>query len=435
MASNKSPLLELQKRLFASRFFTVSVLLHVILVLVFGTKKLYDSYSDPSDFTGDGGDGFMQEVAVQAPPQDTQPTQPTPTLTVPVATPTSPSMEAITTMAPTPTNFVIPSIVPSVSAPTQDLAKLPQTQLPTQSVNTQITAAQAAAIREFAQWNKSAGKGGGRGGTAKEREWEFTVYLGKYGDPSDPSRMGDWASTNWVRDNKIVGGSLSNLLYYMNNMSRGRIKANPEAVPLDLSDANAINAKRPPFILLTGHRDFVLTEKEVANLREYIRRGGCIWGDSSLPGRRSRFDIAFRREMRRIISDADKDWEPLPLTHALYTKNPYYPEIKEPPPGLNHYQEPVYALKYLDEVAIIYTANDYNDMWQIGLDDKGQPDFGKDEKGQFIAMNSQIWQNRNVFYRNIDNASLEKAYKFGTNIVTHLLSRWEDRIPSAPAAL
>ena len=47
-------------------------------------------------------------------------------------------------------------------------------------------------------------------------------------------------------------------------------------MPLDLS-SDEIFQKKPPFIWFTGHRDFKLTEKEVANLGEYLRRGGCIW--------------------------------------------------------------------------------------------------------------------------------------------------------------
>ena len=59
--------------------------------------------------------------------------------------------------------------------------------------------------------------------------------------------------------------------------------------------------KKPPFIFFTGHRDFHLTDKEVTNLRNYIIVGGCVWGDSSLAGHRSRFDIAFRREMLECV--------------------------------------------------------------------------------------------------------------------------------------
>ena len=85
-----------------------------------------------------------------------------------------------------------------------------------------------------------------------------------------------------------------------------------------------------------------------------------MWGDSSLPGNRSRFDIAFRREMKRVLPDNDAVWETLPPEHPIFTQ-PVFPEIKAVPSGMNFYQEPVYALKRFGEVSVIYTANDYGD--------------------------------------------------------------------------
>ena len=167
------------------------------------------------------------------------------------------------------------------------------------------------------------------------------------------------------------------------------------------------------------------------NLQKYIRLGGAVWGDSSVPGRNSRFDIAFRREMKRVIPDVDKDWEALPTNHPIYTSEAYYPEIKEVQTGLNYYREPVYALKIYGEVAILYTPNDYGDMWQIGLKDDGQIDTRRDVNWQFVAINPVIWDNRAAYVRNISPESLSNTYKFGTNIVIHLLTRWENKTRTA----
>jgi hypothetical protein len=133
--------------------------------------------------------------------------------------------------------------------------------------------------------------------------------------------------------------------------------------------------------------------------------------------------------MKRVIPDVDKDWETLPLNHPIYTQT-YYPEVREVPPGLNFYREPVYALKIYGEVAIIYTANDYGDMWQIGLNEQGQIDGRKDSKGQYVAINDVIWRNR-IYLRNITPESLASTYKFGTNVVIHLLTRWENATRTA----
>jgi hypothetical protein len=126
----------------------------------------------------------------------------------------------------------------------------------------------------------------------------------------------------------------------------------------------------------------------------------------------------------------DKDWEALPLNHPIYTQT-YFPEIKEVPAGLNFYREPVYTLKIYGEVAIIYTPNDYGDMWQIGLNEQGQVDLRMNEKSQYIAINQAIWGNRETYLRNITPDSLSTTYKFGTNLVIHLLTRWENKTRTA----
>ncbi len=431
-------LMEFQKKLFNSRFFTISVLLHFILVLAFGGTVLFNKHADPPDFTADGdGDQFATDSTSEEPPAPTAPTEAVPTMTVPTPQSASNSIEAITTNAAAETAFVMPKMVVPVVTPTTDLQTTTNAMAaPTMNNVGGLTTAQVKAIGEFTGGWAKKGSGGGPGSNPRNREFEFTAYLAKYGDPNDRSRGGDWASTNWIKDGKIYGGSLPNLLYLMNKLSRDKIKSSPNAVPLDLSSQDIFTVK-PPFIFFTGHRDFVLTDTEVANLQRYVTLGGCIWGDSSLPGRRSRFDIAFRREMRRVIPDKDKDWEQLPPNHPLFanTRNMYYPEIKQPPPGINYYAEPVYALKFGGEVAVIYTANDYGDMWQIGLDAKAQIDLSRDEFHRMVATNESMWVRREVYYRNIDVDSVFNAYKFGTNLVIHLLTRWEDKVRAVQVGL
>jgi hypothetical protein len=429
-ASATNSVQELQRKLANSRFFMVSMLVHVLIVVWLGGTVLYQRVAETPDFTGDPGEGFVQATPEAQPPVQQQ----APSFEVSAPANTAPSMSAITT-----TNT---SVQPSFALPapvtlTQNLnTRLTDTAVaPPQVSNAppgKIPGAVAAGIAGFVSgW--SAPGSGGPGTSLRERRFKFTAYLAKYGDPSDKKRGGDWASTNRIRDGKIVFGSLPNLLYVIGKLSRDKIDAQPEAIPLDLT-SKEIFAKKPPFIFFTGHRDFVLTDEEVANLQEYIKLGGCIWGDSSLPGKRSRFDIAFRREMRRVIPDKDKEFEALPPDHEIFTKA-YYPEIKEVPPGINYYREPVYALKYYDEVAVLYTANDYGDMWQIGLDEKGQVDLRRDENGTYVAVNDGIWSRAGIYFRNVEQKSILDSYKFGTNIIVHLLTRWEDKVRNVPRGL
>jgi hypothetical protein len=425
-SQNKGRVLrELKNEFFNSRFLAISVLFHAVLVLVLGGTVIMNHTSEPADFTG--GDGDSKFIATEAAPSvPPPPAQETPTMTPTVQN--NATMEAITTAAPAMTTFQIPTITPVAPvAPAVDSAKMsaPAAKMDPQ----QLSSSQAARIRRFTEgWSKPVKAFGGLGSSVKEREFEFVAYLAKYAD-------GDWASTNIIQNGQIVKGSLPNLLYFMNKLSKGHIKASPIAQPLDLASED-IFVKKPPFIFFTGHRDFTLSDKEVENLQKYVQSGGCIWGDSSLPGRRSRFDLAFRREMRRVIPDADKEWEILPANYPMFTKNLYYQEVRTPPPGVNYYKEPVYALRYGGEVAIIYTANDYGDMWRLALNEELKVDLTKIERTTFLKYtDDSVFARMDIYYRGMELPKIVDSYKFGANVVVHLLTRWEDRLKTVPAGL
>ena len=58
---------KLQKKLAASRFFTFSMLLHVIIVVMGGSVVLFKQYVEPPDFTSGEGGLLSGEVSVQPP--------------------------------------------------------------------------------------------------------------------------------------------------------------------------------------------------------------------------------------------------------------------------------------------------------------------------------------------------------------------------------
>ncbi|MBE2180984.1 MAG: DUF4159 domain-containing protein, partial [Chthoniobacterales bacterium] len=274
-------------------------------------------------------------------------------------------------------------------------------------------------------------KGSGAGTGTRQREFEFVAFIAKYSG-------GDWDSVFRVMD-KIPMGALPNLLEFMSKESRDKIKTNYRRVePIEL-DSDRIFTAKPPFIFFTGSRDFVLTDKEVANLQKYVRLGGAIWGDSSVPGRGSRFDIAFRREMKRVMPDKDKDFEALDARDPMFTRSPYFTGVTKAPSGLNYYEEPVYVMRYFGEIAIIYTANDYGDMWQFGLKQNGREwviNNDRNERGERIALDWPLYINTGIYIHNTNPnppaTSLLDSFKFGTNMVIHLLTRWEDKLRSAP---
>ncbi len=418
---------------------TFSTIIHAFLVLALGGTVLFKKYTEPPDFAAEPGGLVSTDVSAQPPPeaqpQLSQPqfSQQTPNVS---AVPTAPSqLAALTTTNLTTSSFNLASSSMNMPAIKSDKLSAPMTPNVSTATAKGLSKDIAGKIANFtAGWAK--------GGTSsfskplKSREFEFTAYLAKYGKEEDNEGAkglgGGWTSTVQLEGGQIVKGSLPNLLYVMSKLSKRKIQAEPQAQPLDLS-SDEIFEKKPPFIWFTGRRDFKLSDKEVEVLGEYLRRGGCIWGDSSLPGQRSRFDIAFRREMMRLVPDPNQPWVPLPPNHPIFTTHAYYSEIRAVPPGINFYDEPIYTLQgYGGEIAVIYTANDYGDMWQFGIDEKGEIDLSRDERKEMVAVNEQMWHRRGLYVRNIEAKALFDTYKFGTNIIIHLLTRWEDKIRNVP---
>ena len=415
-------------RMGRSRFFTISVALHFLLVLTAGSIVLVKQTPPHTDFDDPGGG-----LVAPAPPPSAdavqpldQPTQDLSTANTPAVS-AAPALSVLATQGATTSAFSVPNstLTPSVSNSRllTEVSTASHAAPSTPKINnipTQI----AQGMKNFTQsWRSSKDSGSGVG---KDRAFKFTAYVAKY-------QGGDWDATVHMHDGKIDVGSLPNLLYIIRKWSRDRIDAEPNAEPMDLS-SDALFTVKPPFVFFTGHQDFKLTDVEIDHLQKYLQLGGAVWGDSSLPGNRSRFDIAFRREMKRVLTDQDINWETLPPDHPIFTQT-YFPEIRSVPSGMNFYQEPVYALKNFGEVAVIYTANDYGDQWQLGLDEQGQIDLRKDEHNRYVAINPQIYDRRDVYFRNCEAPQLNASYKFGTNIILHLLTRWEDKLRNVPTGL
>ncbi len=114
---------KLQRKLAASRFFTFSLLLHVVIVMVGGSAVLFKHMTEAPDFTSEGGDLVAGDVSVTPPPE--QPQDLTQQTFTPVApTVQAPTLQAITTNAATPAAFQLQAAMPSVKAPAMnDMSK------------------------------------------------------------------------------------------------------------------------------------------------------------------------------------------------------------------------------------------------------------------------------------------------------------------------
>jgi hypothetical protein len=423
-----------------SRFFTISFVLHVLLIVIFGGTVLFEAMQEPPDFEGGEGGFLAAGEEVAAPPAAQMQPQET-TFTVSTPSVQNTTVAAITTTGQNPLNFSMDAIITPSTMVQPTTTTTAVTAAPTAAASTAgMSAAVAGPIREFTGgW----GSGSGSGTGTRQREFKFTAYVAKYG--SDDR----WASTFEYKADPPKG-ALPNLLEFISKESRDKIKTDYRRVEAIALDSDKIFNPDPnkkggaPFIFFTGSRDFVLTEKEVTNLQKYVRLGGAIWGDSSVPGRGSAFDIAFRREMKRVMPDKDKDFEALSPNDPMFRRAPYFPEIKKQPPGLNYYEEPVYVMRYYGEIAIIYTANDYGDMWEFGIKQRSPREWeinaDRDEspgKGNaFIALQRDLYIDNGIYVHNANPippiASIMDTYKFGTNMIIHLLTRWEDKLRSAP---
>lgn len=410
--------IQLRDRLVQSRFLTVSLTLHLILLLVLATIVVVKPIPAPPDMSSAG------PLVQPGQPTPQRPENPSVTDVTPAKpqdiTPSAPAVSGLEEMIRTINrsgeagSFVPPIIGQSHIPPTSPGAPIVVPRPPTTSG---LSPQDRAAIGNFVEGWRTNSPG------SSNPSFEFTAYIGRYN--------GNWNSTVSVSQGEITAGSLPNLLYVTSKWTKDRIKTNErnvKAIPLDSPE---LFLTKPPFIFLTGTRDFKLTEAEVENLRNYVKVGGAIWGDGSVPGERSAFDRAFRREMEKVVGGEER-FQPIDEKHPALADG-YFPKVRELPPGINHYREPIQVLRKNGEIAVIYTRNDYGDMWQIGLDKEGKIDLSRNASGQYIAMNPTLWENRGIYVRNIGQPEVEQAYKFGINMIVHLLTRWDSHLRnSAP---
>jgi hypothetical protein len=254
---------------------------------------------------------------------------------------------------------------------------------------------------------------------------KFPVYLASYAN-------GDWGCNSVFDDKKqLVAGSLPNLVAKMNEWGKGHVTGEVMPTPLDIGGPELLD-KKPPFIFFTGHKDFVLTEQEIQNLRDYLQIGGAIWGDNALAGRGSLFDIAFRREMKLVVPDKDKNFEPLPTTADIFTKS-WFP-LTEVPPGMNYYAEPVEHLDIDGKLAILYTPNDYSDMLTMRIlpDGTVAPTAMTKKYTSPLVTNGLLWTNRGIFFRNYDLPSCLACDQFAMNVIGYLLVRFDKELLLTP---
>lgn len=114
-----------------------------------------------------------------------------------------------------------------------------------------------------------------------------------------------------------------------------------------------------PLLFMSGHYDFQWSTAEMQNLRSYLLKGGTLVATTS--GGLKPFDIAFRREVKRLFPD--HELVKLPPSHPLFASgwNPilhveYTPAVLRDNPTL---QDPeFYGIIIDDRLAVLFTPYD-----------------------------------------------------------------------------
>jgi hypothetical protein len=331
----------------------------------------------------------------------------------------TPPTTVITSINPTAPAFTVP--LPDLAAPT--MSQTAKTMMTTVK-STNHLAERLTSIRstEMSNWGRSASNIMNSNGDPRNVVATFPIYVASYAD-------GDWGCNTRLTKGEITAGSMPDLVDKINEWSHGNLKGHVEPQPLAIGGPDLL-AKKPPFIFFTGHKDFQLTDQEVQNLRDYLQDGGAIWGDNALAGKGSRFDIAFKREMKKVIPDIDKNWEDMPMTADLFTKSWFV--IDKVPQGMNYYAEPVQHIDIDGKLAILYTPNDYSDLLFMHImpgDAQIGPIFVTPTQPLFTN-NTFLWNH--IFFRNFTLESCLNAHRLGMNIIAHLLVRFDSDLQLAP---
>jgi hypothetical protein len=401
------------EKLSRTSYFFGALLFHLILFALVATLVIFPAFHPPAeDFTKT----YLPPASPPPPPPPpSQPMQvPTQTVAPPTTTITSPNPTASFSVP-------IPDITPSTT-PVDVTQKM--TQKVVSKPNTMSDARLSKIMVTEQKWGRDRENILESNSDPRNVKATFPVYLASYAD-------GDWGCNTDLHDGKIVAGSLVNLVDKINQWSHGNITGTVVPEPLDIGGPDLL-AKAPPFIFFTGHKDFKLTDQEVQNLRDYLQVGGAIWGDSALPGFGSRFDVAFHREMKRVVPDVDKNFEPMDLTYDVFTKS-WFP-IQKVPSGMNYYSEPLQHLDIDGKLAIIYTPNDYSDMFTM-LVLAGDTQMGAidpPEKGPYLHTNGTFFHNRHVYFRNYELPQTLGCQQFGMNVIGYLLVRFDKDLLLAP---
>jgi hypothetical protein len=180
-------------------------------------------------------------------------------------------------------------------------------------------------------------------------------------ETDDAGLLGDFVyaqvrtNADWDPDPSAFASVLKGAIAATNT----KVKFGRKDVPL--TDPDLMNY---PFLYLTGHRDFTFSESEAGALRAFLGNGGFLCADACCGS--LAFDIAFRREMKRVLPD--HEIKELPTTHPVFsTVHPvetvtYTPQVRVSFKEMNApYLE---GIQVGNETRVIYSRFDIGCGWE-----------------------------------------------------------------------
>ncbi|MFH1476789.1 MAG: DUF4159 domain-containing protein [Verrucomicrobiota bacterium] len=410
--------------LLRSRYFLISLVFYLSLLMIFAGYKISSYIAIHGSFD----EGAVLVLPPLGPPPPPMPKQETKAETkdVKVSTTAATVKTAVTriTVA-SPADFVRKETLNVMP-----VLKMAEVKVKT-DMSQKIEGARIARLQGVAKFQKDWGVTGSK----RTTKAKFTIFQAKYQD-------GDWyCNSDTTMGGPCVpgNGSLQNMMLQIRAWSRDRIDAQVVPEVLDVGTDKLFTLK-PPFVYLTGHKNFYFKDNEVKNLRDYLTLGGAIWADSALAGRRSRFDIAFRREMKRVLPD--REFELVPENHEMF--DTFFENIGMPA-GMNNYQEQIEMINIGGKLAVLYTLNGYGHFWEARLNRDGKIEWGL--ANMAARGEKPVWRHvygphlypprseSGTIYRNITDETTRNVYKFGINVVVHLLTRYQRDIMLLPKEL
>jgi len=139
-------------------------------------------------------------------------------------------------------------------------------------------------------------------------------------------------------------------------------------ISFDRKDMNLTdpNIGSYPFLYMTGHYSFKLSDEEATVLKRYLQNGGFLFADACC-GRQA-FDVAFRREMKKVLPE--QSLKLIPADHAIY-RQPTKITAVQYTPAAQIKMRPTTTTPMLEGIsidghlAVVYSKYDLGCGWEL----------------------------------------------------------------------